>query len=441
MPSVVTIRSLPGNVVTTNDDNTNSQQLPDELRNNPFFRKFFEGIPEGRLQKPQPRGKAGAGSGVIVDSSGIILTNNHVVDDAGKVIVKLQDGREFEASEWKTDPKTDIAIVRINVESALPTAKIGNSDAMLVGDWVLAVGAPFGLKETVTTGIVSAKSRGVGITDREDFIQTDAAINPGNSGGPLVNLDGEVIGINTAISTTSGGYQGIGFAVPINLARWVGDQLATNGSVRRAFLGVGIQQVTSTLSDSFGLDSVKGAVVTDVREGTPAARAGLQSGDVIVRFDGRNIRHPRELQGVVEQADLNRAHDIVVIRDGKERALKVNVATMPDNLTASASDTTSSDDTNTRFNNIGLEVTGLTPEVASQLQLSGTSGVVITAVKPNSPAAKAGLQDSMVIQRVGKTRVNNVQDFQNAMTKVSLEDGVLMLVNAGGSSQFVVVKS
>lgn len=440
MPSVVTIKSLPGEVVKANGGEIRDQQLPEELRNNPFFRQFFEGMPEGSLQSPQPRGKGGAGSGVIVDSSGIILTNNHVVDGAGKVIVKLQDGREFEAKEWKTDPKTDIAIVQIEAEGSLPAAKIGDSDAMLVGDWVLAVGAPFGLNETVTTGIVSAKSRGVGITDREDFIQTDAAINPGNSGGPLVNLDGEVIGINTAISTTSGGYQGIGFAVPINLARWVGDQLASHGTVRRAFLGVGIQQVTSTLSDSFGLDSVKGAVVTDVRAGTPAAKAGMKSGDVIVRFDGREIRQPRDLQGVVEQADLTKDHKIVVIRDGKELTLKVNVAVMPENLIASTNDSFSTDGSNARFNDIGLEVSGLTSDVAQQLKLSNTSGVVITGVKPNSPAAKAGLQESMVIQKVGTTKVTSVEDFRKAMEKLSPEDGVLMLVNAGGSSRFIVVK-
>lgn len=441
MPSVATIKSLPGDIANVNDGNTGDQRVPDELQNHPFFRRFFEGMPKGDFRSPQPRGKAGAGSGVIVDSKGIILTNNHVVDGAGKVIVRLQDGREFEAKEWKTDPRTDIAIVRIDANGSLPAAKIGDSDAMQVGDWVLAVGAPFGLNETVTTGIVSAKSRGVGITDREDFIQTDAAINPGNSGGPLVNLNGEVIGINTAISTTSGGYQGIGFAVPINLARWVGDQLASNGTVRRAFLGVGIQQVTSTLSDSLGLDSVQGAVVTDVRAGTPAAKAGLQSGDVIVRFNGRDIRQPRDLQGVVERAELNRAHDIVVIRDGKELTLKVEVAEMPENPMAAADGSVSGDASSARFDEIGLEVSGLTSDVARKLKLSSTSGVVITGVKPNSPAAKAGLQESMVIQKVGKVKVSNVKDFRDAIADSSPEDGVLMLVNIGGSSRFVVVKS
>ena len=441
MPSVVTIKSMPGDVAQTSDGDMHGQQLPEELRNNPLFRQFFEGMPEGRLKSPQPRGKSGAGSGVIVDGSGIILTNNHVVDGAGKVVVQLHDGREFEATGWKTDPMTDIAIVQIDAKGELPAAKIGNSDDMLVGDWVLAVGAPFGLNETVTTGIVSAKARGIGITDREEFIQTDAAINPGNSGGPMVNLDGEVIGINTAISTTSGGYQGIGFAVPINLARWVGDQLAANGTVRRAFLGVGIQQVTNTLSETFGLESVKGAVVTDVREGTPAAKAGLRSGDVIISFDGRDIRMPRDLQGAVERADLDKSHDLTAIRDGKEVKLKVNVATMPEALlTEDTPAAGSSDGSSARFEDVGLEVAGLTADVAAKLKIPGDSGVVITSVKPNSPAAKAGLQEAMVISKVGNVKVTNVDEFGQAMKEASLDDGVLMLVKFGGSSRFVVVK-
>lgn len=441
MPSVVTIKSMPADVAQTSGNDTGAQQLPDELRSNPFFRRFFDGIPEGSLRSPQPRGKSGAGSGVIVDSTGIILTNNHVVNGAGKVVVQLHDGREFEATSWKTDPMTDIAIVQIDAESDLPAARIGNSDEMLVGDWVLAVGAPFGLNETVTTGIVSAKSRGIGITDREDFIQTDAAINPGNSGGPLVNLDGEVIGINTAISTTSGGYQGIGFAVPINLARWVGDELAINGTVRRAFLGVGIQQVTNELSETFGLESVRGAVVTDVRQGTPAAKAGLKAGDVIVRFDGREIQMPGDLQGAVERAELDRSHELVVIRDRKEVRLKVDVTVMPQDLLADKGGSPgTSDGSSVRFNDVGLEVAGLTSDVAEQLRIGGESGVVITGVKPNSPAAKAGLQESMVILKVGSTAVQNVEDFRMAMDRASLEDGVLMLVNAGGSSRFVVIR-
>lgn len=438
LPSVVTIRSSGANPATSSNGNSD-QRIPEGLRNDPFFRKFFEGMPEGGQRSPRPR--SGMGSGVIVDSSGIILTNNHVVEGAGKLLVKLQDGREFEATEWKTDPSTDIAVVRIDADSELPAARIGDSDSMLVGDWVLAVGAPFGLNETVTTGIVSAKSRGIGITDREEFIQTDAAINPGNSGGPLVNLDGEVIGINTAISSTTGGYQGIGFAVPINLARWIGDQLIENGTVRRAFLGVGIQPVTSELSEQFGLDAVRGAVVTDVREGTPAMKAGLKPGDVIVQFNDRDIRTPRDLQGAVERAALDQSHRMVVIRDGREQKLSVDVTAMPDQLVAAKPQSEQSEaGTESRFNSIGLEVSSLTGDVADQLSVDQNDGVVITAVKSGSPAAQAGLQEGLVISMVGRNRITSVQDFRSAMETFDVEGQVMLLVRSGEASRFVVVQ-
>ncbi|MEQ9409244.1 MAG: Do family serine endopeptidase [Fuerstiella sp.] len=439
MPSVVTIRSLPGDVTRTSDQST-QQQIPEELRNSPFFKRFFEEAPNGGLRSPQPRGKSGMGSGVIVDSSGIILTNNHVVDGAGKLIVKLHDGREFQAVEWKTDAQTDIAVVQIDAGESLPAAMIGDSDRMLVGDWVLAVGAPFGLNESVTTGIVSAKSRGIGITAREDFIQTDAAINPGNSGGPLVNLDGQVIGINTAISTTSGGYQGIGFAVPINLARWISDELVDHGSVRRAFLGVGIQPVTNVLSEQFGLGAVKGAVVTEVREGTPARKAGLLPGDVIVRFADREIRTPRDLQGAVERASLKESHDIVVIRDGREITLKTGVASMPGEESVSATEApASTTGENSRFSDLGLEVSTLTSEQAERLNMNGVSGVLITDVRSNSPADRAGLQQGLVVVRVGRTEVTTVAEFGKALDAVAEHDDVLLLVRSGSSSRFVVI--
>lgn len=440
LPSVVTIQSS-GAAVSSDLNGGSNQRIPESLKNDPFFRKFFEGMPEGHQQQRSPKGRSGMGSGVIVDSSGIILTNNHVVEGAGKLLVKLHDGREYEATEWKTDPSTDIAVVRIDTDSELPAARIGDSDSMLVGDWVLAVGAPFGLNETVTTGIVSAKSRGIGITDREDFIQTDAAINPGNSGGPLVNLDGEVIGINTAISSTTGGYQGIGFAVPINLARWIGDQLIENGTVRRAFLGVGIQPVTSELSEQFGLDAVRGAVVTDVREGTPARKAGVKTGDVIVRFNDRDIRTPRDLQGAVERAALDRTHQMVVIRDGSEVQLSVDVTAMPEQLAAAESQSEQpADGSESRFNSIGLEVSNLTGDVADQLSVESNDGVVITGVKSGSPAAAAGLREGLVISMVGRKRITSVADFRAALDVFESEGRVMLLVRSGEASRFVVVQ-
>ena len=235
---------------------------------------------------------------MIVDPSGIILTNNHVVAGGGQVMVRLHDGREFKAVDIKTDPKSDLAILRIEGAGTLPAARLGDSNKVEVGDWVLALGEPFGLEGTVTAGIVSAKGRGLGITDREDFLQTDAAINPGNSGGPLVNLDGEVIGINTAISTNNGGYQGVGFAIPIDLAKWVGGQLEQSGRVHRAYLGVMIQPVTQPLAEQFKVKVNTGVLIAEVQPDSPAAKAGLKAGDVVLQFAGRPVSNPRRVAGV-----------------------------------------------------------------------------------------------------------------------------------------------
>jgi len=435
LPAVVTIQSFAKGTPHAMQQG----QLPEELRNHPFFKEFFE-----NQTAPTPRSsgelqRIGMGSGVIVDPSGIILTNNHVVKDADTLKIKLHDGRQFEATEWKTDPKTDIAVVKISTTSDLPVANIGNSDQLDVGDWVIAVGAPFGLDETVTAGIISAKSRGLGIADREEFLQTDAAINPGNSGGPLVNLDGEVVGINTAISSTSGGYQGIGFAVPVNLARWVGDELMKNGTVQRAFLGVGIQSIDSTLSNQLGLDTVEGALVTDVRPGTPAAKSGLQSGDVILEFDGVPIRKPGDLQGQVERASLQDSHKLVVARGGKQLTFDVRVEVMPDSLTV-AKPPVMKKPSESDYDGLGLQLSELNADVAEQLGIENSAGLVITGVRPNSPAANAGLLDGMVIRKVGNRTVNSLVDFTDAMKDVNLKDGILLLVRAGQTSQFVVVK-
>ena len=384
------IRTESGQTQPVAGSGSDNQQLPEELRNNPLFKRFFEDMP-GRPQSPRGESRTphskGMGSGVIIDPSGLILTNNHVVEGAGKVMVRLHDGREIEATEWKTDPKTDIAIVRIAGAGTLPAAALGDSGVLEVGDWVIAVGAPFGLRETVTAGIISAKSRGIGITAREECLQTDAAISPGNSGGPLVNLNGEVIGINTAISSRSGGYDGIGFAVPINLARWVSDQLALTGSVQRAFLGVGIQAVTSDLSKQFGLSTVEGAVVTDVRADSPAAKSGLKSGDVIVSFDGKRIGEPRDLQGIVERAVIGQDHKVVVYRDGKRVELTVRVDAMPKNLTVSTGGSKGKGNAmSSEFSRLGLEVDTLTADVSKQLGMTDVKGVVVTRVLSDRPS-------------------------------------------------------
>lgn len=438
-PAVVTIRTMPGDVerVSGPDARPFDNELPEELRDHPFFKRFFDGLPEGRQRLPgAPRQRGGQGSGVIIDSSGVILTNNHVVKGGGKVLVILQDGREFEATEVKTDPSTDIAVVHIDTGDSLAAATIGNSDQLDVGDWVIAVGAPFGLKETVTAGIISAKSRGIGITTREDFLQTDAAINPGNSGGPLLNLNGEVVGINTAISSTSGGYQGIGFAVPINMAQWVSHQLVNTGTVKRAFLGVGIQRVNSELSQQFGLGTVAGAAVTNVRADSPAATAGVKTGDVIVEFDGRVIDSPRTLQGAVERAVIDQDHKLVVMREGKQVELTVRVSELPNNLTVADGGSAATSE----LKGAGLEVTALTDDVASKLGLTGVKGVVITGVERGSAAEKAGLAPEMVITRVGDRDVTSATEFSRLMKDQLDEDGVLLLVRSKTGSRFVVLR-
>ncbi|MCA9056126.1 MAG: Do family serine endopeptidase [Planctomycetaceae bacterium] len=439
VPSVVTIRNIRDEEVASSGAPGMQQGIPDEL--SPLLKRFF-GDEMPQLQTPSPRHfrQEGTGSGVIIDESGIILTNNHVAGGGGKVLVRLHDGREFTATDVKTDPKTDLAIVRIEGAGKLPAAVMGDSDKLQIGDWVLAVGSPFGLDDTVTAGIISAKSRGMGITEREDFLQTDAAINPGNSGGPLVNLQGEVVGINTAISTRGGGNDGIGFAVPVNLARWVSHQLVESGTVERAFLGIGIQQVSNDLSKQFGLETVRGALVTEVRPDTAAAKAGLQVGDVVVEFDGHPVLDPRGLQNIVERAVLSDTHRLAVVRNGERVVVDVQLQTMPQTVAASHPGSGSAQ--KSEFDQLGLQVADLTTDVAEQLGLAKTtSGVVITAVTAGSAASNLGLKEGMVISQVGKTAIKNVDDFRTAMKDANLNSGLLLLVQTPEGSQFLVLKS
>ena len=445
LPSVVTIQhtipatpakkdAVPERNFGFNDENSPFGDLPMD----PFLRRFFEDLPNLR---EIPRGpQRSAGSGVIIDSNGTILTNNHVVSGGGKIVVRLHDGRQFEASEVRTDPKTDLAVIRLKDARSLPAATLGDSDQLQIGDWVIAAGQPFGLADTVTAGIISAKGRGLGITAREEFLQTDAAINPGNSGGPLVNLHGEVVGINTAISTTNGGYQGVGFAIPINLAKWVSQQLTEHGSVRRAYLGIGIQQITPELASQLGMPSTEGALVTEVRPNSPAKEAKIQPGDVVVEYAGGTISDPRDLQRLVEQSTIGSKQSLVVLRDGKRVPLQLTVREQPKNYGLALSESTSEAPETSSFDELGLEVAPLTEDVASQLGLEGATGVVITAVESGSPAANAGLTTSMVISQVGQKKVTSVQEFRAAMKEQSPQKGLLLLVRSPEGSRFVVVK-
>ncbi len=443
LPAVVAIENRPDTAWQSA-----KQPIPGKGRSmgqeNPFkgtpFEDMFRGAPgmnPGQMMPRQaPRTQSGIGSGVIIDAAGIVLTNNHVVEGGGKVIIKTQDGREFVATEVLTDPQTDIAVVKFEGDSSLVAAPVGDSDAMEVGDWVVALGQPFGLESTVTAGIVSAKNRGIGITDRENFIQTDAAINPGNSGGPLVNLRGEVIGINTAISSRGGGNNGVGFAVPSNLANWVSDQLLTHGQVVRSYLGVSIQPVNYELSTQLGVAPKSGVAVTNVFADTPAAKSGLKTGDVIVHFGGIHVTTPQQLQLAVERSPIGQSLTMEVIRDGNSIELTYKPEAAPSDFGISSTPVTKSE--GVKLKSLGLEINALSADVAKQLGMESETGVVVTRVQDGSPAAEAGLQPGMVIVQVNRQDVSSAAEFEKRVAEDS-DGSVLLLVRSEQGSRFVVV--
>jgi serine protease Do len=446
LPSVVMIKTGPAvkEQAVEEDETPNSPNGNDPLDNMPpEIRRFFKDMPQmPRHMAPMPFGQqSGMGSGVIIDPSGIILTNNHVVRGAGKIVVRLRDGREFEGTEVKTDPEADLAVIRIKGAGTLPALKFGNSDEAQVGDWVLALGDPFGLEGTVTAGIVSARGRPLDGT-RSTFIQTDAAINPGNSGGPLVNLDGEVIGINTAISSNNGGNLGVGFAVPSNLAKWATEQLIANGAVKRAYLGVGIQPIDENLAKQFGVAAPQGVVITSVQANAPGAAAGLKPGDVVVEFAGTPIKSRQELQQAVDQSPIGQKQSLVVMRDGKRTTLEVTVSERPANYgVAGGQSMTPGKNESSADKKLGIEVSDLTADVADKLGVKAGEGVVITQVRNGSAAAMAGLTSGMVIVQVGQTPVKSVAEYQAAMKRQSPAKGMMLLVRSGEGNRFVVIRS
>ncbi|QDS96561.1 putative periplasmic serine endoprotease DegP-like precursor [Roseimaritima multifibrata] len=409
----------------------------------PFEDMFKDQFRHDGSSPAQPRShaptKLGIGSGVVIDSAGIILTNNHVVAGGGQVMVRTQDGREFEAIEVLTDPQTDIAVVKIKGDGNLVAAPFGDSEATSVGDWVVALGQPFGLESTVTAGIISAKNRGIGITDRENFIQTDAAINPGNSGGPLVNLRGEVIGINTAISSRGGGNNGVGFAVPSKLAGWVSKQLVENGKVQRAYLGVGIQPITHELAKQLGVSARSGVAVTNVFPQTPAQAAGLETGDIIVRFGSEKVTTPQQLQLAVERSPVGETVPVEVIRDGKTVRLEYKATAQPNDFGKQAKAPQVTQPEATELQALGLEVTPLDAQVAKQLGMEDVRGILISGVHNGTPADEAGLAAGMVILQVNRKPVSTVEEFQEQI-KADADDSILLLLRSENGSQFVVLK-
>lgn len=407
----------------------------------PFFddlRRFFgpdlfPHFPESPREREYRQ--RGVGSGVIVAETGYILTNNHVVKNAEEIKVILSDGRKFEAEIKGRDPKTDLAVIKIKAKN-LPAATLGDSDEVKVGEWVLAIGNPFGLQHTVTAGIVSATGRAnIGIAQYEDFIQTDAAINPGNSGGPLVNLDGEVIGINTAIFSQSGGYMGVGFAIPVNMARQVMDQLIEYGKVTRGWLGVTIQNLDKDMAASFGLKEEKGILVGDVIKRSPAEKAGIKRGDIILQFNNKEVESVTELQQMVAGTKVGSKVPVKIYRENKEMTLKVKIGEMPEDI-ASLPTT----DAEKEFEEkLGIEVRELTPEIAKKYGYEEDKGVLIVKVIPGSPAEWAGLQRGDLLLQIGTMDINNMDDYRGALKEVSDKENIRLLVKSGKYTHYVML--
>lgn len=459
LPTVVTIeaRVTPQRVRAEAGDgnqkgngrNRNRGELeqPNPFKGTPwedFFGDEFGGLDRFEFDPRGAQPSEGTGSGVIISAEGIILTNNHVVEGADEVVVRLADGREFGATDIKTDPDSDLAVLRIEGAGTLPAARMGDSDDLEIGDWVLAIGNPFHLDQTVSAGIISSKGRELVGGNRTRYVQTDAAINPGNSGGPLVNLDGEVVGINTAIYSNSGGYQGVGFAIPANLAKWVTQQLIDKGVVQRAYLGVGIGQINATLADQLGVAAREGVVVAEVFPGSPAEKAGFEEGDIITAFDSTPINSPRELQEYVERAKINSQQRVTVLRNGKEVQLTVRPEPLPSEFGIVSQN---ADRPNQRgqqsgytSDELGLDLSDMTAQQARQLGLEGYEGALITGVHPGSSADQAALSEGMLVLKVGRTQVSSVEEFRDAVEELDMDDGVLLLVRTAEGNRFVVLE-
>ena len=401
----------------------------------PFFRRFFDEDFFRDHQSPRKRKEQSLGSGVIVSEDGYIVTNNHVVEGADEIKVVLSDRREFIGKVVGSDPKTDLAVIKIKAGD-LPTVAWGDSDKIEVGEFVLAIGSPFGLSQTVTSGIISAKGRAnVGIADYEDFIQTDAAINPGNSGGALVNIRGELVGINTAIFTRSGGYMGIGFAVPANMVRLVMDSLVKVGKVTRGWLGVYIQDITPELAKQFDLSSNQGALVSDVIDGSPAEKAGFERGDVIVGYNGREVENSGGLRNMVAQTLVGKVMDVKVIRAGQEKALKVTIGELP----AEVAKGSGKEETPEGIFE-GVTVQDLTPEFRERLDIPDkVKGVLVTAVEGGSIGEESGLKAGDVVLEVNKKATKSAKDFSKVAGEIAKGQGVLLLVYREGMTIFITM--
>lgn len=390
-----------------------------------FFDRFFDD--EGREREYTQRS---LGSGFIIDKDGYIVTNNHVIENADKIKVKLKNGKEFEAEIVGRDPNTDLALIKIKTKNDLPDIKLGDSDALKVGQWVMAIGSPFGLEHTVTAGIVSAKGRVIGSGPYDDFIQTDASINPGNSGGPLINMKGEVVGINTAIHA---GGQGIGFAVPINLAKGVIEQLKKYGEVTRGWLGVTIQSLNRDLAEYYGIEDGKGVLVVDVVPGDPADEAGIKPKDIILEVNDKKVATSRDLTKMVAGIGVGEEVKVKVLRDRQGMTFKVRIGKRPEKQVAIGRPKKDYED------NLGIRVSKLSPEIAQKFNITNTKGVFVIDIEPGSKGEKAGVLAGDIIKEVNHKPIKTVKDYHKVIKKIKKDKPINMFIwrrNAG----FLVIK-
>ena len=384
-----------------------------------FFERFFGDIPQREFKQKS------LGSGFIISADGYIFTNNHVVEQADKILVKLSDGKEYEAKIIGKDAKTDIALIKIKPSDSLPVAETGDSDKLRVGDWVMAIGNPFGLEQTVTAGIVSAKGRVIGAGPYDNFIQTDASINPGNSGGPLFNMEGKVIGINTAIVAQG---QGIGFAIPISMAKTILPDLKAKGKVTRGWLGISVQDITEDIAKNMKTKDRNGALISDVFKGDPADKAGLKSGDIITEINGKKVKDTHELLMMIAAFRVGETVKIKILRDGQEKEVSLAVAERKEQAEIAAAG-----ESGQAF---GMIVQEITPEIAKHLGLSTKKGVIVVDVQEGSTADEVGIQPQDIILQVNKVKINGMKDYVTEIGKAG-DKGILLLIKRGKATFFV----
>ena len=431
-PSIVNISTT--RVIKTRDE------APFDFFDDPFFRRFFgDQVPHPNV--PKEHKEQSLGSGVIVSEDGYIVTNNHVIEKAQEIKVLLLNKKDYKAKVIGADPKTDIAVIKIDAKG-LPALPWGDSNELKVGQIVFAIGNPFGLNQTVTMGVISAVGRAnVGIADYEDFIQTDAAINPGNSGGALINARGELIGINTAILSRTGGYQGIGFAVPSSMAKQVMDSLVKYKKVVRGWLGVSIQEVTSDLAEEFGVKDLKGALVSGVMKGSPAEKAGIRQGDVILQYNGKVVEDTGHLRNMVSQTPVGTTVTVKLLRQKKEIEASVNIAELPKKMAEASTkgEEQGNDEESTAF--AGLTVRELTPEIAKRLGVDeNEKGIVVIKVDPDSRVYEAGIRPGDIILQINQKSIGTIDDYKKTVSMIKAKERALLLIRRKGEDLFVTIK-